>query len=133
MTEFVVISVGCHFFIMNTLTNFARSLQIILMFLLFDVSRQPSFTANNRQTRERDRERVNSRVITLWARNPAVFGVKRGLWGRGRRVSVSAVLGVDLGKLPTKRAQDCSESSAERFWKIGRRNVHQTVAKIQFA
>ena len=29
----------------------------------------------------------------------------------------------------TKSAQDCSESSAERFWKIGRRNVHQTVAK----
>ena len=34
-----------------------------------------------------------------------------GSWGRQSRVSVSAVAGVDLAKLPTKSAQDCSESS----------------------
>ena len=59
-----------------------------------------------------DRDRVNSRLKTLWARNPVFLSGKVAVHGRRWRVSVSGGTRLE------------PES--------GRQNVHETVARTRF-
>ena len=88
------------------------------------------------------------RLENTLGRKTLCFFRSSGCRGRRRRVSVSAVAQHDLGKLPTKSAQDCSEGAIstwkclkteafrtlleDEVGKWGWQNVHETVANTWF-